>query len=143
MDHLPINYLVKFNHIDFVNNYIIKFINKNLIKEMITITFLISFDEYNNYIEKNPTEKLSSVKKARKLPSVLSFQEIENLIQTHSPYLQDRQFIMERLASNKESQTAFANALQRNSEVMNELKIQLAMLSKTLESIEDRIEKSN
>ena len=69
--------------------------------------------------------------------------EIENLIQTHSPYMQDRQFIMERLASNKESQTAFANALQRNSEVMNELKIQLAMLSKTLESIEDRIEKSN
>jgi hypothetical protein len=69
--------------------------------------------------------------------------EIENLIQTHSPYLQDRQFIMERLASNKETQTAFANALQRNSEVMNELKIQLAMLSKTLEALEDRIEKSN
>jgi hypothetical protein len=69
--------------------------------------------------------------------------EIENLIQTHSPYLQDRQFIMERLATNKETQTAFANALQRNSEVMNELKIQLAMLSKTLEALENRIEKSN
>lgn len=68
--------------------------------------------------------------------------EIENLIQTHSPYLQDRQFIMERLASNKENQVAFANALQRNTEVMNELKVQIAMLSKTLEAIENRIEHS-
>jgi len=69
--------------------------------------------------------------------------EIENLIQTHSPYLQDRQFIMERLASNKETQIAFASALQKNSEVMNELKIQLVLLSKTLEALEERIEKSN
>jgi hypothetical protein len=67
--------------------------------------------------------------------------EIENLIQTHSPYMQDRQFIMERLASNKEIQTAFSNALQRNTEVMTELKIQIATLGKTLEALEDRIEK--
>jgi hypothetical protein len=68
--------------------------------------------------------------------------EIENLIQTHSPYLQDRQFIMERLASNKENQTAFATALQRNSEVMNELRIQITILTKTLETLEERIDRN-
>jgi len=73
---------------------------------------------------------------------VVTKSEIENLIQTHSPYLQDRQFIMERLASNKESQNAFSMALQRNTEVMNELKVQIAMLAKTLETIEYRIEKT-
>lgn len=73
---------------------------------------------------------------------VVTKSEIENLIQTHSPYLQDRQFIMERLASNKENQAAFANALQRNTEVMNELKVQIVMLSKTLEAIENRIERT-
>jgi hypothetical protein len=49
---------------------------------------------------------------------------------------------MERLASNKESQNAFSMALQRNTEVMNELKVQIAMLAKTLEAIEYRIEKT-
>lgn len=73
---------------------------------------------------------------------IVTKSEIENLIQTHSPYLQDRQFIMERLASNKENQTAFATALQRNSEVMNELRIQMTILTKTLETLEDRIDKN-
>jgi hypothetical protein len=68
--------------------------------------------------------------------------EVMTIIETHSPYLQDKQFIMERLANNKENQVAFANALQRNTEVMNELKVQIAMLSKTLEAIENRIEKN-
>lgn len=68
--------------------------------------------------------------------------EVMTIIETHSPYLQDKQFIMERLANNKENQVAFANALQRNTEVMNELKVQIAMLSKTLEAIENRIEKT-
>lgn len=63
------------------------------------------------------------------------------MIETQSPYMHDRQFIMERLASNKENQTAFATALQRNSDVMNELKIQIATLGKTLEALEHRIEK--
>jgi hypothetical protein len=44
------------------------------------------------------------------------------------------------LNSNKENQAMFANALQRNTEVMNELKVQIAMLSKTLEALESRIE---
>jgi hypothetical protein len=67
--------------------------------------------------------------------------EVVHMIETQGPYNQDRQFIMERLASNKESQAQFATALQRNSDVMNELKIQLATLGKTLEALEDRIEK--
>jgi hypothetical protein len=67
--------------------------------------------------------------------------EVVSLIENHSPYNQDKQFIMERLASNKENQAAFAMALQRNTEVMNELKIQIAMLAKTLETLEDRREK--
>lgn len=68
--------------------------------------------------------------------------DVAHMIETQSPYSQDRQFIMERLASNKESQAQFATALQRNTEVMNELKIQLATLGKTLEALEDRIERS-
>lgn len=68
--------------------------------------------------------------------------EVTQMIETHSPYLQDRQFIMERLAANKENQVQFANALQRNTEVMNELKVQLATLGKTLEALEERIERA-
>lgn len=67
--------------------------------------------------------------------------EVSHMIETQSPYIHDRQFIMERLANNKEAQAAFANALQRNSDVMNDLKVQLATLGKTLEALEDRIEK--
>jgi hypothetical protein len=67
--------------------------------------------------------------------------EVCELIETRSPYLQDKQFIMERLATNKETQAAFAMALQRNTEVMTELKIQIATLGKTLEALEDKIER--
>ena len=68
--------------------------------------------------------------------------EVSHMIDTQSPYLHDRQFIMERLNINKETQAAFANALQRNTEVMNELKVQIVMLGKTLEALEERIERS-
>ena len=67
--------------------------------------------------------------------------EVLVMIETQSPYTHDRQFIMERLNTNKETQAAFANALQRNTEVMNELKIQIAMLGRTLETLENRIER--
>lgn len=67
--------------------------------------------------------------------------EVAHMIETLSPYVHDRQFIMERLASNKETQASFSNALQRNTEVMNELKVQIAMLGKTLETLEDRMER--
>ena len=67
--------------------------------------------------------------------------EVLVMIETQSPYIHDRQFIMERLNTNKETQAAFASALQRNSEVMNELKVQIAMLGRTLETLEHRIER--
>lgn len=47
---------------------------------MSSIKGFFSYLEQNNYIEKNPTEKLSSVKKSRKLPSVLTFGEIEKIL---------------------------------------------------------------
>jgi len=71
---------------------------------------------------------------------IVSREEIIDIVKNDSPYLQDKQFIMERLAINKETQAAFANALQRNSDVMNDLKIQLATLGKTLEALEEKIE---
>lgn len=74
--------------------------------------------------------------------NMASKSEVLNMIETQSPYVHDRQFIMERLNSSKESQVAFANALQRNTEVMNELKIQLVTLGKTLEALEERIERA-
>lgn len=67
--------------------------------------------------------------------------EVLSMIETQSPYVHERQFIMERLAANKETQAAFASALQRNTEVMTELKIQIATLGKTLEALEERIER--
>ena len=67
--------------------------------------------------------------------------EVQHMIETESPYIHDKNFIMERLASNKEVQAAFANALQRNTDVMTELKIQIATLGKTLEALENRIER--
>lgn len=67
--------------------------------------------------------------------------EVIEIMETKSPYLHDKQFIMERLNMNKETQAQFALALQRNSDVMNELKIQLVTLGKTLEALEERIER--
>ena len=66
--------------------------------------------------------------------------EVLNMIDNQSPYVHDRQFIMERLNVNKETQAAFSSALQRNSDVMTELKIQLITLANTLKAIESRIE---
>ena len=65
--------------------------------------------------------------------------EVEKMIQCLSPHNVDKQFIYERLDMNKEMQEQFADALQRNTEVMNDLKVQIATLSKTLETIETNI----
>lgn len=73
--------------------------------------------------------------------NMVSRSEVVEMIETKSPYIHDRQFIMERLNVNKETQAQFSLALQRNTEVMNELKIQLATLGKTLEALEERIER--
>jgi hypothetical protein len=72
---------------------------------------------------------------------IVSKEEITKMIENNSPYCQDRQFIMERLATNKETQVALSVTLQKVIEVMNELKIQIATLGKTLEALEERIEK--
>ena len=71
---------------------------------------------------------------------IISKEEIVEMVHNETPYAKDRQFIMERLSSHKESQIAFSLVLQRNSDIMNELKIQLATLSKTLETLETNIE---
>lgn len=67
-------------------------------------------------------------------------QDVCEMIETRSPYANDRNYIMERLAVNKEIQAQLSTALQRNSEVMNDLKVQIATLAKTLESLEKRME---
>ena len=67
--------------------------------------------------------------------------EVEKMIQCLSPYNVDKQFIYERLDMNKEMQEQFADALKRNTDVMNDLKVQIATLSKTLETIEHHINK--
>ena len=59
-----------------------------------------------------------------------------------SQYSKDRQFIMERLNSHKEDSNTLFKALNKNTEVMSELKVQIAMLSKTLEALENRIERN-
>jgi len=73
---------------------------------------------------------------------ILTKEEISNMVQHESPYCKDREFIMERLAINKETQTALSITLQKVIEVMNELKIQIATLGKTLEALEERIDRS-
>jgi integrase/recombinase XerD len=47
---------------------------------MSSLKGFFGFLEDNSYIENNPTDKLMSVKKSRKLPSVLSFEEIEKIL---------------------------------------------------------------
>lgn len=72
---------------------------------------------------------------------IVSKEEITKMIQNETPYCKDREFIMERLATNKETQAALSITLQKVIEVMNELKIQIATLGKTLEALEERIER--
>jgi integrase/recombinase XerD len=47
---------------------------------MSSIKGFFGYLQDNNYIEINPTDKLLSVKKSRKLPSILSFEEIEKVL---------------------------------------------------------------
>lgn len=72
---------------------------------------------------------------------IVSKEEISRMIKNESAYAQDRQFIMERLSAHKENHKILTDMLQRNTDVMNELKIQIATLGKTLEALEDRIER--
>lgn len=73
---------------------------------------------------------------------IVTREEIFEMIETQSPYIHDKQYIMERLATNKETQAALSVTLQKVIEVMNELKIQIATLGKTLEALEDRMDRT-
>lgn len=73
--------------------------------------------------------------------NLVTKKEVEDMIQNQSQYCKDRQYIMERLNDSKETNTTIFKALEKNTEVMNELKIQIATLGKTLEALEDRIER--
>ena len=67
-------------------------------------------------------------------------QEMIHSSSSSSQYVQDRTFIMERLNSYKEDTNILFRALEKNTEVMTELKIQIATLGNTLEALERRIE---
>jgi len=73
--------------------------------------------------------------------NLVNRKEVEEMIQNQSQYGKDRQFIMERLNDSKEATNILFRALEKNTEVMTELKIQIATLGKTLEALEDRIER--
>jgi hypothetical protein len=73
--------------------------------------------------------------------NMVTKEEVKHWIETTSPYVHDKSFIMEKLATHKENQKQFADALQRNTEVMVELKTQIAVLGETLKALEKRIEK--
>lgn len=76
--------------------------------------------------------------------NLVNRKEVEEMIETcsqSSQYAKDRQFIMERLNSHKEDTSILFKALEKNTEVMTELKIQIATLGKTLEALEHRIER--
>lgn len=73
--------------------------------------------------------------------NLVTRKDVEEMIVNQSQYIKDRQYIMERLNDTKETSATIFKALEKNTEVMNELKIQIATLGKTLEALEDRIER--
>jgi ABC-type bacteriocin/lantibiotic exporter with double-glycine peptidase domain len=75
------------------------------------------------------------------IKNLVSRKEVEAMIKTQTPYAQDRHFIMERLNDSKEATNILFRALEKNTEVMTELKIQIATLSHTLSNLESRIER--
>jgi len=74
--------------------------------------------------------------------NLVSRKEVEEMINHQSQYMRDREFIMSRLEDHKEDSATLFKALSKNTEVMSELKVQIAMLSKTLEALENRIERT-
>jgi hypothetical protein len=73
--------------------------------------------------------------------NLVSRKEVQEMIQNQSQYGRDREFIMGRLKDHKEDSATLFRALSKNTEVMSELKVQIALLSKTLEALEHRIER--
>ena len=54
--------------------------------------------------------------------------EVQEMIQNQSQYMKDREFIMDRLKDHKEDSATLFKALSKNTEVMSELKVQIALL---------------
>lgn len=75
------------------------------------------------------------------IKNLVNRKDVEHMIATQSQYCKDREFIMARLNDHKEDSATLFKALSRNTEVMAELKGQIAILSKTLEALEQRIER--
>lgn len=73
------------------------------------------------------------------IKNLVTHKEVEHMIQNHSQYSKDREFIMSRLNDHKEDSITLFKALNKNTEVMSELKVQIGMLGKTLEALEKRI----
>ncbi len=77
------------------------------------------------------------------IKNLVNRKDVEEMLATQSQasqYAKDRQFIMERLNTHKEDTSILFRALEKNTEVMHELRIQMATLTNTLESLEKRIE---
>lgn len=75
------------------------------------------------------------------IKNLVTKKDVEDMIINQSQYVKDRHYIMERLNDTKETNATIFKALEKNTEVMNELKVQIATLGKTLEALEDRIER--
>ena len=79
------------------------------------------------------------------IKGLVNRKDVEEMIANNSQssqYLKDREFIMDRLKDHKEDSATLFRALSKNTEVMSELKVQIALLSKTLEALEHRIERA-
>jgi hypothetical protein len=77
------------------------------------------------------------------IKNLVNRKDVEEMLAAQSQasqYAKDRQFIMERLNTHKEDTNILFRALEKNTEVMQELRIQMATLTNTLESLEKRIE---
>lgn len=80
------------------------------------------------------------------IKNLVNRKDVEEMISRcaqSSQYAQDRQFIMERLNTHKEDTNILFRALEKNTEVMTQLKVQMATLGNTLESLENRIERQS
>lgn len=75
------------------------------------------------------------------IKNLVTRKDVADMIQqcaNQSEYSKDRQYIMERLQSNKEMQDQFYITLLKNTEVLNQLRVQIATLDKTLEHIQSK-----
>jgi len=76
------------------------------------------------------------------IKNLVNRKDVEEMIQScaqSSQYSKDRHFIMERLNDHKETANILFRALEKNTEVMNDLKIQIATLAQAIKTLEHKI----